>query len=320
MQFWMRARRIGVALAAGLALAGVGIGVQATPARAQAAPAGATDAEPVAVSSYSYRSEQGDWVGGGGSGSYGSVTVNNNVVDPSPEKIVLSTSFWTIKLAAPRGEPLRPGVFRDAERVSVRSGRAPGLDATGFDRGCNEVFGGFTVNQIEFDASGLATLVDLTFTQRCESADAPALTGDIKYRAFPLSYAYTSEAGDYIGGGTSNSYTGATSLFRLTGSADGIVGYTGSGQRETWSVRFAAPEGEQLQAGRTYQTADIGDETAAFLSVSHGSRGCGVSTGELTITRLAIDGQGKVKALAATFLQRCEGTTAALHGTIHYYA
>ncbi|MFF8916540.1 hypothetical protein ACF08M_25235 [Streptomyces sp. NPDC015032] len=318
MRFWMSARRIGVALAVGLALTGVG--AQATPARAAPARDRATGAEPVAVSSYSYSSEQGDWVGGGGSGTYDGVTVNNIAVDPSPEKVVLSTSFWTIALAAPRGEPLRPGVYRDAERVSARSGRAPGLDASGFSRGCNEVFGQFTVNQIEFDASGLATLVDLTFTQRCESADAPALTGNIKYRAFPLSYAYTSEAGDYIGGGTSTSYTGATSLFQLTGSVNGIVDYTGSGKRESWSVRFAAPEGEQLQAGRTYQTADIGDETAAFLSVSHGSRGCSPGAGELTITRLATDEQGKVKALAATFLQRCEGTTAALHGTIHYYA
>ncbi|MFC9602488.1 hypothetical protein ACFTTN_03370 [Streptomyces niveus] len=276
-------------------------------------------AEPQAVTLYSYKSEPGEWIGGGTSGRYDSLTVRS-VADSSPEKIHLYATNWDIEFAAPQGEPLRPGVYRNVERIAGRTGRAPGMQVSAFNRGCNEIFGRFTINQIEFDSSGVATLIDLTFTQRCDSADAPALTGNIKYQAFPLSYSYTSESGDYIGSGISNNHTGSTSLFNLTGSTSGIVTHSGSGKRESWRTQFAAPEGEQLQVGRTYQTADIGDETAAFLSVAHESRGCSGKTGELTLARLATDEQGNITALAATFLQRCGGTTAALRGTIHYYA
>ncbi|MFB7913492.1 hypothetical protein [Streptomyces sp. NPDC056061] len=318
MNFWVRARRVGVILATGLALAGSGAAASSAQERAAWAEPG-TGTEPVAVSSYTYTSEQGDWVGGGGSGRYDGVSANGVAGDPGTGRISLSSNSWDMEFVAPQGESLRPGVYRDAERDPFR-GRAPGMDVSGFHRGCNEVFGQFAIDQIEFDASGRLSLLDLTFTQRCESADAPALTGEIRYQAFPLSYAYDSEDGDYIGGGTSNSYTGSTSLFRLTGSTDGIVGYTGSGKRDSWSVRFAAPEGERLRVGRTYRTGDITDRSTAFLDVSHESRGCGNQTGELTITRMATDDQDRITALAATFLQRCGGTTAALRGTIHYYA
>ncbi|MFF9348433.1 hypothetical protein [Streptomyces sp. NPDC014734] len=273
----------------------------------------------MAVSSYTYTSEPGDWIGDGGSGTSNTVSVNSVADEPDPGKIVLSSNSWNMVFTAPQGESLRPGLYRDAERPPA-GGRAPGMDIDRAHRGCSEVFGQFAIDQIEFDASGRLALLDLTFTQLCDSADAPALTGEIKYEVFPLSYAYESEDGDYIGGGTSNRYTGSTSLFQLTGSTDGIVAYTGSGKRDGWSVRFAAPEGERLQAGRTYRTTDLTDRTTAFLEVSHESRGCGNQTGELTITKMATDEQGKVTALAATFLQRCGGATAALRGTVHYYA
>lgn len=90
--------------------------------------------------------------------------------------------------------------------------------------------------------------------------------------------------------------------------ADGIVTYTGSGKRESWRAEFAAPEGEQLQVGRTYQTAGIGDETAAFLSVTHESRGCSGKTGELTLTRLATDEQGRAVVCCGAGPGRGTGT------------
>ncbi|HET9051063.1 MAG TPA: Ig-like domain-containing protein [Candidatus Dormibacteraeota bacterium] len=58
----------------------------------------------------------------------------------------------------------------------------PGLDVYGEGRGCNMVYGQFTINAIGSDASGNITLLDATFTQNCEQPTAPPLNGTVKYQ------------------------------------------------------------------------------------------------------------------------------------------
>jgi hypothetical protein len=307
------------------ALLGIAVGVGAVVGLlgAGVAPAQADAGAPLPVTSYAFTSAAGDPIGGGAKATYkapdSSVTLSGTAAS-----VVLSVRSgddnWTVDLAAPRGDVLRPGVYQNAERASFRTGRSPGLDVYGDGRGCNDVYGQFSVNQIATDpATGAVTLLDATFTQHCDSAAAPALKGTVKYQALPLSYAFTSDAGDYIGGGRSVTYTGSTSTFDLSGTASRL-GYDISGKRDDWDAIIAAPTGGQLTAGQTYTTTRSGDATDAGLDVYGDGAGCNTSTGELTVTKLVTDSSGAVTNFAATFVQHCEGGTPALHGTIHYYA
>jgi hypothetical protein len=303
---------------AGLRIAAVvgGLAVVAASAVAWAAPTPTT--------SYSFTSEAGDYIGGGQSASYKSPPATISASGTAADLTVAVTSgsdFWFIRLAAPHGDVLRPGVYRNAERAAFRTGRAPGLDVFGDGRGCNEVFGQFTVDQIETDASGSISVLDAHFTQRCESATAPRLNGTVRYRAFPLSYRFTSDPGDFIGGGKSKSYTNSTTIFGLSGTTAGIT-YSVSGQRDDWTIELAPPVGQQLHVG-TYtdaQRSPFRDPGHPGLEVTGDGRGCNTLTGSFTITQLVVDATGAVKALAATFEQHCEGGAPALHGTIHFFA
>ncbi|MEU6826176.1 hypothetical protein ABZ921_36655 [Streptomyces atriruber] len=306
------AKRLGQALV-GLAVAGGLIAV--------AAPAQAAAGDPVAVSSYSYTSAEGDYIGQGKSGTYKDPQSPMRISGTAESLTVsLPDAEWSIDIAAPRGDKLRPGVYRGAERAAFRTGRSPGLDVSGGSRGCNEVYGSFSVNQIETDVDGNVTLLDASFTQNCENATAPALKGAVKYRAYPLSYRFQSDPEDYIGAGRTVGYTGSTSTFKASGDAS-RVHYTASGKRDDWSADIGAPKGQTLEVGKTYQANRFGDDGLAELDVYGNGRGCNTTSGEFKVTKLALDEAGELKAFAATFKQICgSGGTAALNGTIHYYA
>ncbi|MEU0037968.1 hypothetical protein [Streptomyces sp. NPDC006333] len=289
---------------------------------ALAAPAEAATGTPTAVTKYSHTSVPGDYIGQGATVAYTPKTATISAggsAEYARFRVSTGDTWWDVDLAAPQGERLHPGVYRNAERAAFRTGRSPGLDVSGDGRGCNEVYGQFSVNQIETDADGAITLLDATYTQHCERADAPALKGVVKYRAYPLSYAYTSDAGDYIGQGGTAHHTGATSTFGIRPWGAGIQ-YDVSGERAYFTALLTPPTGQKLEAGRTYETRRDSDESFAGLDVFGDGRGCNASTGELTVGKLALDDDGTVKAFAATFVQHCEGGTPALRGTIHYYA
>ncbi|WP_432176825.1 hypothetical protein [Streptomyces sp. Tue6028] len=306
------------------ALTGLLAGLTATVGltTALAAPAAAAGGAPVAVTKYSHTSRAGDYIGQGSAAAYTARTATITVggsAEYARFRVSTDSTWWDVELAAPAGQKLHPGVYRDAERAAFRTGRSPGLDVSGDGRGCNEVYGQFSVDQIETDGSGAITVLDATYTQHCESATAPALKGVVKYRALPLSYAHTSDSGDYIGQGTSARHTGATSTFGLRAWGDGVQ-YDVSGKREYYTALLTPPTGQRLEAGRTYETRRSSDETFGGLDVHGNGRGCNTSTGEFTVTRLARGDDGAVEAFAATFVQHCEGAAAALRGTIHYYA
>lgn len=285
-------------------------------------PAAAAGATPAAVTKYSHTSEAGDYIGQGTTASYTSRTATISAGGDAGYvrfRVMTDDTWWDVELAAPQGEKLHPGVYRNAERAAFRTGRSPGLDVSGDGRGCNEVFGQFSVNQIETDDSGAVTVLDATYTQHCESATAPALKGVVKYHAYPLSYAYSSDSGDYIGQGAAKNFTGATSTFALRDYGDGVQ-YDVSGNREYWTAQLTPPTGEQLEAGRTYRAERFSGDGVAGLDVFGSGRGCNEVSGEFTVTKLSRDADGQVDALAATFVQHCEGGDPALHGTIHYYA
>jgi len=269
---------------------------------------------------YSYTSAPGDYIGGGSTNTY---TASNATISVNGTKAFLTltvstpTEFWFVELAAPSGEKLRPGRFYNAERASFRTGRAPGLDVSGDGRGCNEVWGTFTINQISADVSGKVAVLDATFMQQCELPTAPVLTGVVKFNALPLRYVFASDPGDYIGGGIMKTYEGGTSIFSMSGSAISLL-YSVSGERDNWTASISAPAGQTLKPGN-YTTARFADSNHAGLDVFGDGRGCSQSTGTLTIIAIGEDGQGAITGLHASFVQHCEGGAAALHGKVRFY-
>jgi hypothetical protein len=88
---------------------------------------------------------------------------------------------WTVELAAPRDTALKVGAYLDAQRAAFRTGAAPGIDVFGDGRGCNQVFGSFTITRLTVDAQGTVQQFEASFEQHCESATAPALHGYVRF-------------------------------------------------------------------------------------------------------------------------------------------
>jgi hypothetical protein len=273
-------------------------------------------AAPVAVSSFSYA--YGTTASGSFTAPAADIAVTGNA-QAIYATIRTTNEWWSVDLAAPRGETLRPGVFRDAERAAFRTGRAPGLDVSGNGSGCNRVYGNFTIDQIETDASGAVTVLDARYSRKCETDTATPLTGRLRYRAYPLSYSFVSDPGDYIGQGITKSYANSNSIFSLSGTT-ARIGFGVSGRRDYWTVEMRPKTGDTLRVGTYTGAQRFADADHPELDVSSTGRGCNRTTGSFVIKELVVDEAGAVTALSATFEQHCEGGVPALRGTIHYFA
>src|SRR5262245_42916821 len=268
---------------------------------------------------FAYDSEPGDCVGGGQRRQYTPQNANFTVHGSARDlqvSVETAAGYWYVELAAPRGETLVPRTYAQAERATVRTGRAPGLDVHG-QCGCNELWGSFTLNQIGTDDAGHIIVLDATFSQRCESAEAPSLNGIILFQASQLSFAFESDPGDYLGQGESKTYTNATSMFRLKPLGSDVE-YDVSGEHNEWTAFIGPPLGQTLQPG-TYQTARSADATKARLDIYTDGRGCNQDSGTLTVADVVVDELGNIKRLSATFEQHCENREPALRGTIHHH-
>ena len=145
---------------------------------------------------------------------------------------------------------------------------------------------------------------------------SPAQAAD----ATVTSFAFTSDAGDYVGGGQPRSYTPPGATFRIQGTAGSVRVSVDTGS-EWWDVALAAPAGGQLSPG-SYQNAARAPFNGAFpgLSVTGNGRGCNTVKGSFDITALSADSHGRVTTLDASFTQFCDGGSGALRGSIRYAA
>jgi hypothetical protein len=254
---------------------------------------------------------------------------------------------WTVDLAAARGQSLQPGTYPNAMRAAFRQGDQPGLEVAGVGRGCNQVFGSFTLTSLVIGTDGQIQLLDATFVQHCESPTAPALTGHIRYAwtaetttsppasastgPFPATgdaYSFTSESGDYIGQGQAETLAPSTWSFSTQGNQGAgevtidIRNGSGIGLVD-WTIDLAAPRGQSLQPG-TYPSAmraAFRQGTQPGIDVYGDGRGCNTVYGTFTVTQFEMGTAGQVTAFEATFVQHCETANApALYGHIRYLA
>ena len=137
----------------------------------------------------------------------------------------------------------------------------------------------------------------------------------------------TSDPGDYIGQGRTWSH--GPPADRLTVFADRqLISFRMDTDAEFeggwWSTDFAAPPGQDLAAGTTYQATrfPFNDGTAGFDHSGNG-RGCNKLTATFTVHELGYDPDGTLRTFRADFEQHCEGNEPgdpALRGTWVFHA
>lgn len=279
----------------------------------------ASDA-PVPRTMLSFTSPSGDPLAQGQSHHFtradGTFAIGIDIDRPSPSVQVdfeAPGESWRLAIAAPPGQKLHPGVFTHAQ--TQQFGREPGLDFSGNARTCNQTYGSFRLNQVGFDAHGNPAMVDVSFSQRCESPDAPALTGRLLYDALPLSLAVDSSPGDWIGQGLRHTFHNDTAVFTYVHRAGGFI-VDVSGDQTAFGIEVDPPVGQRLAVG-TYQAAERATKKHAGLYVTAPGRGCDGTNSEFTITNIAYVGT-RVSNVSFTFTQHCDGGPP-LKGTMRYF-
>jgi hypothetical protein len=98
----------------------------------------------------------------------------------TPENEFASVSFGTDAL----GILIGSGIYPEARRTDFAPPGFAGLDVGFQNRGSNQVFGSFTINEVTFTPDLLQILTfDAEFLQRSESPTAPALRGRFQFNA-----------------------------------------------------------------------------------------------------------------------------------------
>jgi hypothetical protein len=145
----------------------------------------------VGINSLVVNSQPGDYIGAGGSYSYGpndgTYTTSRNLFSMNGVGIHFTPTSnpdaaWDFNFAAPYKATIVPGTYLNATRFPFEDASVPGLSITYDHRGSNTLTGQFTVYQAVYDGSGKVVSFDASFEQHSDGA-TPALTGRVQYRA-----------------------------------------------------------------------------------------------------------------------------------------
>jgi hypothetical protein len=231
------------------------------------------------------------------------------------------TDYYHITLEARPGQLLVPGTYNNAERGDTRKGLAPGITVESHNGSCPAVWGSFVVRQLAplgFSLGEPITNLEATFTFRCNSSTAPALTGTILVEAGPRYFSYSRDAGNPLGTVAAKTYYGNNSLTFAYGRADELS-LLALGQRDRWSIYMKPPLGRTFAKG-IYALANVEDATHASFDI-YDERHEGYCTGlagSINIRDIAYDEWGDVTGLYATWTLTCDGQPAAFRGTFHH--
>jgi hypothetical protein len=157
--------------------------------------------------------------------------------------------------------------------------------------------------------------VSIAMAGACLFTAGPASAQSVKTGTF----SFTSDAGDWVGGGQSYSYdTTAGDTMGVTGSSnDGGVNLSVDGANgDWWYLDLAAPTGKTLAPGTYTGGTRFGGPDAPAIDFSGNGRGCNQTTGSFTINTIKWGPNGYVEALDAAFEQHCEGGDAASRGQV----
>ncbi|MBM0237473.1 choice-of-anchor D domain-containing protein [Micromonospora sp. ATA32] len=119
----------------------------------------------------------------------------------------------------------------------------------------------------------------------------------------------TVDAGDHGGGyplDKSGVYDSSTSTVTFTPFADDRVNLETNTAGSYVRLDFNPPSGQSFVAGQTYQATGYGDGGTARLDIASDGRGCGGSTGSISVKQIDRDaGTGLITAFAAAYQYSC---------------
>jgi hypothetical protein len=141
---------------------------------------------------------------------------------------------------------------------------------------------------------------------------APAAAHAATITGAGTSVTFSGTGGDYITQDQPWSYDPSNSTISATASADDNSVAVNISGNTTWTLDFAAPQGQALTAGTTYDNAaryPFQTSTEPGLSLYGDGRGCNTVTGSFTVNKAVFGPHGWIQSFDATFVQQCEGST-----------
>ncbi len=130
-----------------------------------------------------------------------------------------------------------------------------------------------------------------------------------------------SQPGDYVGQGTTETYTPADGPFSVTNTPDSVsISFHTPSYSDFWTLQFGAPTSQKFGHGE-YEGAQrtaFRSPTRPGVDVSGDGRGCNTDAGRFLVTDFALNTDGTVARLAIDFEQHCEGAVPALYGSLRY--
>lgn len=162
--------------------------------------------------------------------------------------------------------------------------------------------------------TAVLALSDSAGRKRYVQLDGAGVTGR-------TSWSMRGDAGEYISQGLSYSYTPADAVIAASGSRSYVraaVGRNGDG----FTAEFTPGGGDILAVGTyTGATRYPFNGSGPGLTVSGNGRGCNRLTGSFTIKQIGFSPvDGSLERLLVDVVQHCDGSTAALRGSIAYRA
>ena len=144
---------------------------------------------------FAYDSTPGSWVGAGRTDYFvspetgwtftGTTTTGNTLVTLSARRAQdpgLNDYYWDLRLAAPQGESIVPGLYEGAARYPFQSPDQPGMTLSGNHRGNNRNAGYFRVLEAEYSGDRLVRFA-VDFKQFDEANPNQWVEGQWRYNA-----------------------------------------------------------------------------------------------------------------------------------------
>lgn len=234
-----------------------------------------------------------------------------------------SQDSWELTFIPPKGQILKRGIYKNAERCYFNSVTKPGLLVSGAGRGCNTVHGEFEVLEIDYNVDGTVSAFAANFVQRCDLGQP--LIGTVRFNSsYPVStffeeaFATTKDSDISIYITKSNVITEEeSSPITLTGKEGNAVfqplAFGGNGfellydseELGLWAFSFALPRGAIVEANEYPQAQQYpyNNKGKPAISLMTPDGTVSVLEGSFTILEIDTDAQAvdQVKNLALNF-------------------
>ncbi len=131
----------------------------------------------------------------------------------------------------------------------------------------------------------------------------------------------SSQSGDYVGQGITQTFTPADGTFSVSNSSDAVsIGFNTPTYSQFWNLDFGSPSTVKFGWGEYdgAQRTAFRSPTRPGIDVFGDGRGCNTDAGRFLVSDFALNTDGTIARLAIDFEQHCEGAPPALYGSFRY--